>query len=516
MNSKIKISLLILISFVNRVYSNNISVSNVTITGQNFSAGTNNSANFSNIKFDVAWENSWRSASLNWDAAWLFAKYRVNGGEWKHCNLNNTGHTTPSGSMLEVGLVAPATAFNSTTNPGVGAFIYRSADGNGNVNYQNVQLRWNYGSQGVLDADILDIQVFAIEMVYVPTGAFAAGDGFSPNSFTITTINTGVANTAPSGIGSLGGQAGGYPTGIGAPNTLFPNGYNAFYCMKYEVSQGMYRDFLNTLNFNQQAGNYELSPPNSPIGSYITYAPNKIRIKASGISPNLPAVVGCDFNENNIYDENGDGQWQAFTRLDFNKSFSFLDWAGLRPMTELEFEKSCRGPNAPVEGEFAWGTPFYKEHTFSGGVQNTGFSNENLGPTEYKYGSDTGNTCTVLAYYNGSTPQLSYGIVYRCGIFAGNALNTGRVSSGGTFYGIMDMTGNCTEPVIQINSSFLGTHGDGSLDSAGRRTNADWTNSGARGIAEAFNVYPVSLRSGQNYSFSFNVSLGCRGARTVQ
>ena len=33
----------------------------------------------------------------------------------------------------------------------------------------------------------------------------------------------------------------------------FPNDYNAFYCMKYELSQGGYRDFLNCLTYTQQA-----------------------------------------------------------------------------------------------------------------------------------------------------------------------------------------------------------------------------------------------------------------------
>ncbi|MFN3345365.1 MAG: hypothetical protein ACK412_06920 [Chloroherpetonaceae bacterium] len=45
-----------------------------------------------------------------------------------------------------------------------------------------------------------------------------------------------------------------------------------------------------------------------------------------------------------------------------NDSFSgtqrallYLAWSGLRPMTELEFEKACRGVEKGVPGEFAWG-----------------------------------------------------------------------------------------------------------------------------------------------------------------
>ncbi len=35
---------------------------------------------------------------------------------------------------------------------------------------------------------------------------------------------------------------------------------------------------------------------------------------------------------------------------------AFAAWAGLRPMTELEFEKACRGPLKPVVDEYARGT----------------------------------------------------------------------------------------------------------------------------------------------------------------
>ena len=35
---------------------------------------------------------------------------------------------------------------------------------------------------------------------------------------------------------------------------------------------------------------------------------------------------------------------------------AFADWAGLRSMTELEYEKACRGPLEPVAGEYAFGT----------------------------------------------------------------------------------------------------------------------------------------------------------------
>ncbi len=177
---------------------------------------TGNTATTALVQFDLSWENSWRTINANnWDAAWVFVKYRTSlTGPWLHANLNNTGHTAPTGSQIDLGLLTPGTAFNATTNPVIGTFLSRSTDGTGTFSATGVQLRWNYGLQGLNYADIAEVRVFAIEMVYVPQGAFAAGSGGTETSaFTLTTINTATATTAPAGTGSLGGQAGGFPTG---------------------------------------------------------------------------------------------------------------------------------------------------------------------------------------------------------------------------------------------------------------------------------------------------------------
>lgn len=35
---------------------------------------------------------------------------------------------------------------------------------------------------------------------------------------------------------------------------------------------------------------------------------------------------------------------------------AFADWAGLRPMPELEYAKAARGPQAPIGTEYPWNT----------------------------------------------------------------------------------------------------------------------------------------------------------------
>jgi len=106
--------------------ANNLTVTNVSLTGQN------TGSDFILVQFDITWKNSWRvtgSDPNNWDAAWVFVKYRVAGGAWMHATLHTSGHTAPTGSTI-----APAT----TDGPGV--FIYRDTDGTGTVNFTSVRL----------------------------------------------------------------------------------------------------------------------------------------------------------------------------------------------------------------------------------------------------------------------------------------------------------------------------------------------------------------------------------------
>lgn len=88
------------------VFANSIALTNVSLVDQDT---TNNTYD---IQFDVAWDNSWYisgapSATANWDAAWVFAKYSTYSGgswsDWAHCTLLNTGSTAPTGSQMSFG-----------------------------------------------------------------------------------------------------------------------------------------------------------------------------------------------------------------------------------------------------------------------------------------------------------------------------------------------------------------------------------------------------------------------------
>ena len=84
--SKLLAAVLLLIS-LSSAYANNITVSNVSLTGQN------TTSDFILVEFDVSWDNSWKvnSGPSNWDAAWIFVKYRLKTqNTWHHAKLNYT------------------------------------------------------------------------------------------------------------------------------------------------------------------------------------------------------------------------------------------------------------------------------------------------------------------------------------------------------------------------------------------------------------------------------------------
>ena len=243
---------LILIAFVMQVSANDIRVFNSSIVEKNMQES------FAIVNFDLSWQNSWRvsTAQSNWDAAWVFIKFRVNGeGEWKHAKLAMNGHNVGTGTpaQIDLGLLNVKEAYNTTSNPALGAFIYRSQNSlPAPFSIQNAQLKWDFANEGIAAIDMLEIKVFAIEMVYVPQGAFYLGSGGNeigrfykadnPNE-PFKVLNENEIITASSGAGNLWGERGISSNGAVSPAdphiipASFPKGFDGFYAMKYSISQ---------------------------------------------------------------------------------------------------------------------------------------------------------------------------------------------------------------------------------------------------------------------------------------
>jgi len=86
--SRIAIGMLLLLSV--HGHANNLQISSPTFVP------VNDISNSIYIQFNISWENSFRlgAGTKNWDAAWLFVKYRVaiaSGGDgiWRHVKLNS-------------------------------------------------------------------------------------------------------------------------------------------------------------------------------------------------------------------------------------------------------------------------------------------------------------------------------------------------------------------------------------------------------------------------------------------
>jgi len=308
-----------------------------------------------------------------------------------------------------------------------------------------------------IPAGTYNYKVFGIEMVNVPQGAFDLGDGTSVSTYNSISVT---ATSQSSGItaATIGGSS------VAVPST-FPVGYNSFYCMKYEISQEQYVEFLNSLTYDQQKSR-TTSDPISAAGTYPIFGSaayrNGIRIITPGNNAAIPAVYGCDATagvDGNV----DDGQNVAMNYLSWADLSAYLDWAALRPMTELEYEKVCRGTAPRVAGEYPWGTTtinYYNSTSISNGYKpNESVATVLNGACVAGLGSSSGN----------------YGPL-RCGIFATGS--SGRASAGASYYGAMEMGGNLWERVITTTNTtgtaFTGNLGDGTLTVNGDQNQTNW------------------------------------------
>ncbi len=479
--------------------ANNISVSNVSIASRSASADT------ATVQFDISWANSWRNRE-NYDAAWVFVKYSIGTtAVWSHATLktsgtNPTGFSTGSGTSISI--VVPTDK--------KGAFIQRSDIGSGSLSTTSVKFVWDYGTDGISDSDTVTVKVFATEMVYIPTASFYLGDGVggvessrafhvSDNTtFQVTTASTANVtvdsnadddiDTSPISIDGDGGITG---------NASFPTGYLAFYLMKYEISEGQWVDFYNTLTATQQ--------------SLLDITSNTNGGKNSDSAVNRNTIAWTSGNATTTRVD------RAMSYLSWMDGCAFADWAALRPMTELEFEKAARGPLAAVSTEYVWGTTALTAAATISGSEG---------------GTETITTASANANYNTTTfsgGDASTGPL-RVGIFATSS--SIRLAAGAGYYGVMELSGNLNDRCVNVGNStgraFTGTNGDGALDSSGYATNSDWpgysggtvigsTGSCYRGGAwnSAASVLRTSDRSNTVSTSTRSNAQGFRAARTA-
>ena len=437
-----------------QVKANNMLVKNVTTSGDN---ATNKSIQ---VQFDMSWDNSWRDG-INWDAAWVFMKYKDASGNWQHVQLNTTGFVNGSGTanMIQVG------------SDKVGAFVYRSSAGTGTFASTSMQLQWNYGLSGLTSVIGLEIRVFAVEMVYVPQGDFTIRSDFFVHSMHWESnyqpwdnsyyycceeyqTNSGSITATPGGLAVVNSRL--TPkinyndsqnpiqlrikgnSGIDSnndevvDNTIYPVGFSPFYSFKYEMSEQQYADFLNTLSASQIQG-IGVAGVNifNSNGQYFTSSPNR----------------AC--GNGNIY-----------------RLLAYADWSGLRPMTILEFNKANNGPLFPVGVNYSY-IPWWM--------------NNNLN---------------------------------NVGSLATNTSN--RLDSGGSYYGIMDFTGNAFEPCVKLNYySFTNANGNGVIGANGEADVSNWISQEFSRTTTGMIIF-IDLVNNNPYPYGYPNNNGFRYVRSAE
>ena len=423
---KIAFSLVLLFAisqFSNSLNANNLQITNVSQTGDL-------------VEFDLAWENSWNVAGApsNHDAVWVFIKYRECGtGPWTHALLSTTMSDHTLGSAIDFATpILTTNRLGTGSGHNTGAMIMRSDIAIGHITTNNsVSLKLD-GSPFTPGTDY-EIRVFGIEMVFITEGAFTAGDGAA--YYAINEVGEPILYIDSEDPISLNGYSTLYSHTMIAD---FPKGYASFYIMKYEITHGQYCDFLNTMNGFESSRYYNYN-----------YYRHDLQTGAGYITSSTD---------------------RALNYMSFQDLLSYLDWAALRPMTELEFEKACRGPLSAIALEQAWGSAATSDilevDSVSGATAGVEISIDN--PVANCHINVSTYSINGGQFTTGGGTYANRGPV-AVGIFARTS-NT-RLGTGATYYGVMEMSGNVWEQCISTMtnypsnnpSPYTGEWGDGDL-----------------------------------------------------
>ncbi len=376
--------------------------------------GAKNAAVLCDIQWDNSWRASWRDGSrsvTNWDAVWIFVKLRGPDGLWRHAPLAPGSHQAPPTAAVQV----PADR--------AGAFLYGTKEYRGAMKLNDVRLAVESSNADVKPEDF---RIFGVEMVLIPEVPFRLGYGLPAScmfyKYPPPEKPFLVESEAAIPLGDRDGALAFHPSHYnpetnGVLPAAFPKGYRAFYCMKYGLRWGDYAQFLNTLTLQQATNCF-------PIGDEGFSGP------IMGTHPQLKAAAPGDYCSNL--------RWPDGTAI--------ADWQGLRPMTEMEYEKAFRGSFTKIKVDISEGL---EEDLFA--AEETADAKMLDRKTDHGYWVD---------FEWGPFPQ---------GV-------TDKLPPNTMYYGVIanHLCDQCVTVGHEKGWAFRGTHGDGNLSPAGFADVPDW------------------------------------------
>ena len=407
--------------------------SNLRIAGgkvSNFLAGA------TEISFTISQENTFSTNTYTCstdtvkDCAWIFVKYSTNSeaGPWNHCTITGASAGDAAGATIQ------------SVSDSKGAFIFS----NGNNRYwesNNVKVRWNYVTDGfsVFPSSGVKFRVMGIEMVYISTGPFTYDAGGSANTYNSSYNNFGAGSQV------IVGAITDVPTGC---STDWPNGYRAFYIAKYEVSQKQYADFLNTIDPNGTSGTTYYDSARYNQAEYF-------------LTRDISRPIG------DRYYVTGGHDTLACNYTLWSDVIAYASWSGLRPMTEMEFERAARGCNNA--NKYPWGN-----------------TEPDISTLDIKSSSTYTTSFTCCLYFQNGSLGVSFADgpapvgLYLSGLnISGLPQYRTPEQTGASPYGIADLGGNLREITITCPSLTTPINGNGTLT-----VPTSWPLSGAAGVGD--------------------------------
>jgi formylglycine-generating enzyme required for sulfatase activity len=372
--------------------------------------------NHKQLSFSISWKHCWnlegKASPNNHDAVYFFLKGSHNNVQSKTLGLKSISSNS-NGVIVKLksigGLIETQTQIDTA-----------------------IKVSLLVDLEEPLLAGDWNINAYALEMAQIPEGSFWVGDSLSNNTL-------GNQKSSPLLIDCISKSVFQKGDTIALTNNAV-SGFKAFYLMKQEICQSNYVDFLNSISEEEA----ELMKPS--ILSLPVNSPQRNRCFITQIGKQF----GVDANQNSILNEGNDGGAIACNWLTNNQLLAYLSWAGLRPLTELEFEKSCRGPIISKPKEFAWGT-----------IYSTDANELVMANTNFETASETGNDSSGLTNH-----ALIAGSRYIEGpIRSGFAFTqkSNRIRAGAGFYGNADLSGNLWEQCLKVQHDTLLPLGNGTV-----------------------------------------------------